>query len=187
MFDTAEHHCSTDELAAGLPEVLRAPANEGTLVAIVVRPDRDLRELPDTGELTPAEGLYGDRWARHCTRRLPDGSPNPDTQLTLMNTRFLSQISRRRECWPLAGDNLLVDLDLSQANLPAGQTLKIGEAIIEISAEPHTGCAKFSKRFGSEALQFVNSPEGRQLRLRGVNARVLQAGRIRVGDRIHKV
>jgi MOSC domain-containing protein YiiM len=183
---TTERHLSEPELAATLAEARTAPADAGALVAIVVRPDKELRELPDTGELTPEAGLVGDRWARHTTRKLPDGRLNPDTQLTLMNTRFLAPLAGARERWPLAGDNLLVDFDLSEANLPAGQRLKVGEAVLQISAEPHTGCAKFSKRFGPDALKFVNSPEGRRLRLRGVNAQVVQAGRVRVGDRIEK-
>ena len=182
-----ERHLTDTELAATLPEVRATPAVTGTLVAIVVRPDKERRELPASGELTQEAGLVGDRWLRYVTRRLPDGRVNPDTQLTLMNTRFLAPLAGDRDRWPLAGDNLLVDFDLSEANLPAGQQVRIGEAVVEISAEPHTGCSKFAKRFGPDALKFVNSPEGRALRLRGVNAQVVQAGRVRVGDRMEKV
>jgi MOSC domain-containing protein YiiM len=178
---------SRDELEATLPAVQSAPADRGHLVGIIIRPDRDLRVRADSCVLTPEEGIPGDRWAKHCNRRLPDGRLNPDTQLTLMNTRFLAPLAGSPERWPLAGDNLLVDLDLSEPNLPVGQHLRVGEAVIEISAEPHTGCAKFAKRFGAEALSFVNSPEGRRLRLRGVNARVVESGRIQVGDSIRKM
>lgn len=184
---TLERHLTEAELAATLPDVRATPSNAGTLVAIVVRPDRERRELPEAGELTPEAGLVGDRWLRHVTRRLPDGRVNPDTQLTLMNTRFLAPLAGDRDRWPLAGDNLLVDFDLSEANLPAGQRVRIGEAVVEISAEPHTGCSKFAKRFGPDALKFVNSSAGRALRLRGVNAQVVQAGRVRVGDRMEKI
>lgn len=177
---------SEPELTATLAEVRQSPADPGRLVAIVVRPDPHLRLLPEQCELTPETGIPGDRWARYCTRKLPDGRLNPDTQLTLMNTRFLARIAGRPDRWPLAGDNLLVDLDLSEANLPVGQELRLGGALIAISAEPHTGCAKFAKRFGAAALKFVNSPEGRRLRLRGVNAWVVQGGIIRVGDAIRK-
>lgn len=180
-------HLTTAELAAGLPEVRRSPTDDGQVVMIVVRPDRDLRELPHAIEISPESGLAGDRWVRHCTRKLPDGRLNPDTQLTLMNSRAAALIAGPEERWPLAGDNLVVDLDLSVANLPVGQRLKLGGAIIEISPEPHTGCAKFSKRFGPDALAFVNSSAGKQLRLRGVNALVIQAGWVRTGDRIVKV
>jgi hypothetical protein len=180
-------HLTTAELAAGLPEVRRSPADAGTVAMIVVRPDRDRRELPHAAEISPESGLAGDRWVRHCTRKLPDGRLNPDTQLTLMNSRAAALIAGPEERWPLAGDNLVVDLDLSFANLPVGQRLQLGEAIIEISLEPHTGCAKFSQRFGPAALAFVNSPTGKHLRLRGVNARVIQAGWVRTGIRIEKL
>lgn len=180
-------HRTTAELAAGLPAVRCSPADGGTVAMIVVRPDRDLRELPHAIEISPESGLAGDRWVRHCTRKLPDGRLNPDTQLTLMNSRAAALIAGPEDRWPLAGDNLVVDLDLSMTNLPVGQRLRLGDAIIEISPEPHTGCAKFSKRFGPDALAFVNSPEGKQLRLRGVNALVIEAGWVRTGDRIAKL
>ncbi len=184
---TNESHRSETELAAGLPAILLSPADSGTLAMIVVRPEREQRHLSESAELTPAEGLVGDRWARHCTRKLEDGRINPDTQLTLMNVRAVELVAGPRDRWPLAGDNLVVDLDLGIENLPSGQRLKIGGAVLEISLEPHTGCSKFAKRFGPAALKFVNSPEGRALRLRGVNAQVVQAGRVNVGDRIEKL
>jgi len=184
---TLERHLSAAELAAGLAEVRLAPVDRGVLGMIVIRPDREQRELPASAQLTPEAGLLGDRWARHATRKLPDGRLNPDTQLTLLNSRAAALIAGPPERWPLAGDNLVADLDLSVANLPTGQRLQIGSAVIEISAEPHTGCAKFSRRFGPDALRFVNSPEGRALRLRGVNAMVVRTGDIRVGDLLHKL
>jgi MOSC domain-containing protein YiiM len=184
MDDLLAPQLTEAQLAETLPLVRQSPATGGTVVQIVVRPDRDLRLLPDHCQLTPEDGIPGDRWARHCTRRLPDGQLNPDTQLTLMNTRFLATLAGTKDRWPVAGDNLVVDLDLSEVNLPAGQRLRLGEAVIEVSAEPHTGCSKFAKRFGAAALKFVNSPEGRRLRLRGVNARVVQAGTVRLGDPI---
>lgn len=185
--NTPESYVPTAALAAGLLDVQTAPRDAGKVIQIIVRPDRDLRELPGECELTPAEGMRGDRWVRHCTRRLSDGTLNPDTQLTLMNVRLLELLTPDTARWPLAGDNLLVDLDLSHANLPVGQRLRIGEAVVEITVEPHTGCAKFSKRFGPDALKFVNSTEGKALRLRGVNAQVVTAGRVKLGDLITKV
>ena len=181
-----DRHRSERELTDGIPDILKSPANPGSISLIVIRPDRDLRELPNSAAITPDAGMVGDRWVKHCTRKLPDGRLNPDTQLTLMNSRVASLVVGPQERWPLAGDNLVVDLDLSLANLPAGQRLRLGNAIIQISAEPHTGCSKFSRRFGSDALHFVNSPEGKNLRLRGLNASVVQAGEIRLGDRIEK-
>ena len=184
---TTARHFSTAELEAGLPEVRRSPADGGTLAQIVVRPDKELRELPQSCTVTPEAGIPADRWARYCTHQLPDGRLNPETQLTLMNARANALIAGDTGRGVLSGDNLIVDLDLSITNLPTGQRLKIGEAIIEITEKPHTGCAKFSSRFGAEALKFVNSPEGTALRLRGAHAQVAQAGRISVGDRIEKL
>lgn len=184
---TTERHFSQTELEAGLPDVRRSPADGGTLVQIVVRPDKELREMPQSCAVTPEAGIPADRWARHCTHQLPDGRLNPETQLTLMNARANVLIAGDTGRGVLSGDNLLVDLDLSVFNLAPGQRLKIGEAIVEITAKPHTGCAKFSNRFGSDALKFVNSAEGNVLRLRGAHARVVQAGRISVGDRIEKL
>jgi len=184
---TSVHHFSSDQLEAGLPEVRCSPADGGTVVQIVVRPDKDLRELPQSCDVTPEDGLSGDRWKRYCTRLLPDGQLNPDCQITLMNARANALVSGGNGRGSLSGDNLIVDLDLSVGNLPTGQRLRIGEAIIEITAKPHTGCSKFSGRFGAEALKFVNSPEGSALRLRGVHAQVVRAGRISVGDRIEKL
>jgi MOSC domain-containing protein YiiM len=173
-------HRSANELAAGLDEILRSPAAEGTVELIVRRPAEDEREVLDEGLLDLDEGLVGDRWHRRAT-------PNRDTQLTLMNARTIDLIAGSRERWPLAGDQLYVDLDLRFENLPAGTQLAVGDAVIEVTAEPHTGCAKFSARFGTAAVTFVNKPPGRGLRLRGVNTRIVTPGAIRIGDAITKL
>jgi MOSC domain-containing protein YiiM len=173
-------HASAEELAAGLDEILRSPATGGTLELIVRRPAVDEREVLDEGVLDPAAGLVGDRWHLRET-------PNPDTQLTLMNARTIDLIAGSRELWPLAGDQLFVDLDLSFENLPAGTRLAVGDAVVEVTPEPHTGCAKFSARFGTAAITFVNKPPGRELRLRGVNTRVVTPGTVRVGDAVTKL
>jgi len=180
-------HRGAAELTAGLDEILRSPTARGTVELIVRRPAENEREVLDEGVLDLEEGLVGDMWSRRGSRRMPDGSANPDAQLTLMNARAAAQIAGGRERWPLAGDQLYVDLDLSIENLPAGTRLAVGEAVIEVTAEPHTGCAKFSARFGSEAVKFVNKSPGRELRLRGVNTRVVTPGAVRVGDAITKL
>ncbi len=180
-------HRSADELAAGLDDILRSPATEGTVELIVRRPAEDEREVLDSGLLDLGEGLVGDMWQRRGSSRTPDGAANPDAQLTLMNARAAGLIAGGRERWPLAGDQLYVDLDLSIENLPAGARLAVGDAVVEVTAEPHTGCAKFSARFGTDALKFVNKPPGRELRLRGVNTRVVTSGTVRVGDAITKL
>ncbi len=180
-------HRSADELTAGLDEILRSPAAEGTIELIVRRPAEDEREVREDGVLDLEEGLVGDIWRARGSSRRPDGSANPDAQLTLMNARAAELIAGSRERWPLAGDQLFVDLDLSVENLPAGTRLGVGRAVVEVTAEPHTGCAKFSARFGTEAIRFVNRSPGRELRLRGVNTRVVTPGAVRVGDAITKL
>lgn len=180
-------HRTADELSAALEEIRRSPAADGTVELIVRRPAEDEREVLDECALDLKAGLLGDAWLSRGSSRMPDGSANPDAQLTLMNARAAAVIAGSRERWPLAGDQLYVDLDLSVDNLPAGTQLAVGDAVVEVTPEPHTGCAKFSARFGTEALKFVNKSPGRELRLRGVNARVVSPGAVRAGDTISKL
>ena len=180
-------HQDAAELAAALDEIRLAPAAEGTVEMIVRRPAEDGREVLEGGHLTLEDGLVGDHWRARGSRSTPDGAADPDRQLTLMGARVIDLLAGGdRAAWPLAGDQLYVDLDLGVENLPPGTRLAIGDAVIEVTEPPHTGCAKFSARFGSEALRFVNSPEGRALRLRGMNARVVQPGLVRRGDAVGK-
>ena len=177
-------HATRDTLDARLPELRVLPTDAGTLELIVARPGEGERETLDTAEVTVEDGLVGDRWTAGLRA---DGSPDRHNQLTIASTHLLGLIAEP-EHWPLAGDNLLVSMGLEEEHLPAGARLAIGETVVvEISAEPHTGCAMFSARFGSDALRFVNSPEGRRLRLRGVNARVVAPGTISVGDAIRRL
>jgi hypothetical protein len=180
-------HRTASELAAGMDWVRRAPADVGTLEMIVRRPALDEREVLAEGHLTAEDGLVGDYWRARGSRFTPDGSVDTELQVTLMGARVVDLFAGGdRAAWPLAGDQLYVDLDLSVANLPPGTRLAIGEAVLEVTAPPHTGCAKFSARFGSEALRLTNSPEGRALRLRGMNARVVRAGVVRQGDVVRR-
>ncbi len=174
----AEHR-SAEELAAGLDGIRSSPAGRGTVELIVRRPAESEREVLDEAELDVDNGLVGDRWR--------DGSANPEAQVTIMNARTIELIAGGRERWPLAGDQLYVDLDLGVENLPPGTRLAVGGAVLEITAEPHTGCAKFSARFGSDAIRFVNGADGRPMRLRGVNARVVEGGTVARGDTIAKL
>jgi hypothetical protein len=180
------NHRAFDELEAGLDEIRRAPADEGSLRLIVRRPVVEERELLETAELDTDLGLVGDSWLARGSKRTADGSSDPDAQVTLMNARVATLLAGSADSWSMAGDQLYVDLDLAEANLPAGTRLAVGDAILQVSATPHTGCAKFSGRFGLDALRFVSTPEGRALRLRGMNTRVVRSGTIRRGDLISK-
>ncbi|HEY4914362.1 MAG TPA: MOSC domain-containing protein [Candidatus Dormibacteraeota bacterium] len=180
----------TDELTRleeRLDHIREAPADRGTVELIARRPAEDEREVLTEAALDLHEGLVGDTWRVRGSSRTPDGGPNPESQLTLMNARAAAAIAGERERWALAGDQFYVDLDLSLANLPPGSRIQIGSAVIELSETPHTGCAKFSARFGNDALRFVNSPVGRELRLRGANCKVVIPGVVRPGDAIRKV
>ncbi|HNG93842.1 MAG TPA: MOSC domain-containing protein [Acidobacteriota bacterium] len=164
-----------------------SPKDEGTLRMIVRRPAVDAREVLETGQLDIAEGLVGDTWKQRHSPRTPDGSPHPDTQINIMNARVIALLAGSQDRWSLAGDQLFIDLDLSLENLPAGTQLEIGEALLVVTDQPHTGCKKFSERFGPDALKLVNTPEGRQLNLRGINARVVRSGRIQIGETVRKI
>lgn len=175
------------ELEASLGIIRQSPSEQGILKMIVRRPKIDEREVVNEAELNLEDGLVGDTWKMRGSKVTPDGSANILAQITLMNMRMISLLAQDESRWVLAGDQLYVDFDLSADNLPIGTRIAIGSAILEVSAQPHTGCAKFSQRFGSDALKFVNSPEGKQLHLRGINTQVIQAGTIRVGDAVTKV
>ena len=179
---TVPRHLDADELAAGLEEIRRSPKNAGTVQMIVARPQAEQRCILERAELSPQQGLTGDRWRSTSWLKLPDDMPDPAVQITLMNARCIELVAGGRVHWHLAGDNLFVDLDLSIENLPTGARLALGECVLEISEPPHTGCAKFKRRFGNAAFLFVNSLEGKALRLRGVHARVVHAGVVSVGD-----
>lgn len=180
-------HVDLTGLEASLDHIRAAPADGGTLELIVRRPAVDEREVLTEARLDVRDGLEGDTWRVRGSSRTPDGGPNPDAQLTLMNARAAAAIAGQRERWGLAGDQLYVDLDLSQANLPPGSRIQIGSAVIEFSEPPHTGCNKFGGRFGVDALKFINSPLGRELRLRGANCQVVVSGSVRTGDTIKKL
>lgn len=180
-------HLSLQELEAGLDHILQSPRESGTVEMIVRRPRVDEREVLAEASLDLTVGLVGDTWNARFSKRTPDGSPHRDMQITLMNSRVIALLAQAKDRWPLAGDQLYVDLDLSVDNLPVGTRLQIGAAIVEVTAQPHTGCDKFTARFGRDALVFVNGPAHRDLRMRGINTRVVEAGTVKVGDVVRKI
>ena len=174
MRAAADRHPTYAELEAALPQLERSPRERGKLAMIVRRPRSGEREVLDAGTLDVEEGLVGDRWAIGKRRRI--------NQITLINARCVELLARSRDRWPLAGDQLYVDFDLSLAHVPAGTRIAVGAAEIEVSPAPHTGCRLFAERYGRDAQRFVGSDRGRALQLRGINAWVVRGGAVRVGD-----
>jgi MOSC domain-containing protein YiiM len=170
-------------LEIALPAVRQAPTDRGTVELIVRRPASEEREAVDVAELTVEDGVVGDNWRTRGSRHTPDGRAEADRQVTIMSSRAITLFAGEdRTRWMEAGDQLIVDLDLSDSNLPAGTRLRIGSAVLELTGAPHPGCAKFSRRFGPDALRFANSAVGTELHLRGINARVVVSGTVLVGD-----
>jgi hypothetical protein len=175
------------ELQAGLAQVGKSPKDNGTVEMIVSRPDTDTRLTPDHAEFDLSEGLVGDNWRARGSGSTSDGSAHPDMQIAIINSRFVDLIAGGREGWALAGDQLVLDLDITHENLQAGQQLAIGSTVLEITEVPHQGCKKFAQRFGQDVIRFVTSDEGLGWRSRGIYAKVVQPGTISVGDSVSKV
>jgi len=172
-------HLDLSELEQGLDEIRRSPATDGKVELIVRRPAENERETLEQARLDRVDGLVGDDWLRR--------SGDARSQITLMNSRAVAVLAQSPDRWPLAGDNLYIDLDLSPANLPPGTQIEIGEAVVEVSGKPHRGCKKFAERFGLDALRFVNSEVGYSLNLRGINTTVVRSGTVRAGDIARKL
>ena len=181
---TNVRHVTRAELDAGLGTIRQSPRSTGVLELIVRRPGIGERDVVDQGELDPVLGLVGDSWNARGSSRTEDQSSHPEMQLTIMNSRVIALLSQDKSAWSLAGDQLYFDMDLSVDNLPPGTRLALGSTVMEVTAQPHTGCKKFTERFGVDAAKWVNSPVGKRLRLRGVYARVVRPGVIRVGEAV---
>jgi MOSC domain-containing protein YiiM len=162
-----------------LDAVRASPKDGGILKLIVLRLPNERREIPPQATLSVERGVAGDRWSLKA-------NADPLLQVSVMNSRFLEAIAGETNRMDLAGDNLIVDLDLHEDNVPPGTRLHIGNAVLEITDSPHTGCKKFERRYGKAALDLTNTPEGSALHLRGVLARVIQGGEVRLGDTILK-
>jgi MOSC domain-containing protein YiiM len=181
MSEATVIHLTADQLALGLPEIVSSPQDDGVVEMLVVRPEENERLTPVAAEVSSIHGIQGDHWSKGKYREMPD------IQIAIINSRLLDLVSGDRRRWSLAGDNIVADLDLSQSNLVPGQKLRAGSAVLEITEVPHEGCNKFAARFGAAALRFVNVGPGKEHRLRGIYARVVQDGTISVGDRIRKL
>lgn len=182
-----KQHLTSAEIEAGLPHIKQSPPNEGTVEMIVARPADDERVVLEVGQFSVENGLEGDNWRTRGSKHTADGSAHPEMQIAVTNARMLQLLAGEKKRWPLAGDQLVVDLDLSDENLQAGQQLQAGTAVLEVTSKPHNGCKKFADRYGVDAIKFVNSATGRQLRMRGLYVRVVQPGQIQVGDTITKI
>ena len=185
--DHSEHHRSAEQLAAFFAHACAAPSDAGTVEMVLCRPGVGERVILEEAQLDPDVGVVGDSWNQRSSNRTDDGSPHPDMQLNIMNSRVTDAVAGSRDRWALAGDQLYVDFDLSPAVLEPWTKLRIGTAIIETTDQPHNGCPKFRRRFGAEALKWVNGPEGKAHCFRGINARVVEAGVVRPGDRIERL
>ena len=180
-------HLSAAELEAGLDEIRISPKDQSVLDLIVSRPEEDARETMELADLHVEVGLVGDTWRDWPSIRSGDGKAHPDMQITMMNSRVAALVAQSMDRWPLAGDQLFVDLDLSKVNVPPGTRISVGAAILEVTNQPHTGCEKFAARFGIDALKLISSPIGRELQLRGINLKVVHGGEIRPGDAVKKL
>jgi hypothetical protein len=175
-------HLTLADLEAGLDEIRKSPKVEGVLDLIVSRPEEDAREVMSLADLDVAVGLVGDTWQDRPSARSGDGKAHPDMQITIMNSRVAALVAGDKERWQLSGDQLFADIDLSAENMPPGTRIAVGPAILEATDQPHTGCKKFSARFGLDALTLISSPIGKELQLRGINCKVVQGGEIKPGD-----
>ena len=176
----ALHRLSTSEIEKKIDRIAQSPRDLGTLECIVLRLPNEKRETPQEAVVSPDGGLHGDRW------RMAK-SPNQRGQISMMNASFQRTIAGDEDRMTLAGDNLLVDLDLNKDNLPTGARLRIGSSVVEVTDLPHTGCSKFERRYGIDALNFTSSHTHKFQRLRGLFVRTIKPGLIRVGDTIIKI
>lgn len=179
-------HATPAELQAGLAHVLNAPRDAGQVQMLCLRPDYGRRFFVDEIAVTRAQGIPGERWATRPWLRLEDGSPHPGIQVSILSRRVLDLVWHDRENTPHPGDTFITDMDLSEANLPPGQLLAAGSAVLQVSDIFNDGCVKWAARYGQSARDWINAREHRALRLRGILCSVWQDGLVRNGDRISK-
>ena len=174
----AARHLDLATLHERIDALPAPPRDRGHLALLVARLPDGRHDTPHAARLAPEEGLPGDRWER-CDGR-------PESQLAVMRVDVATLLANG-QALSLFGDNLLVDLDLSDENLPTGTRLRLGGALLEVTPEPHNGCAKFRQRFGGDALRLTAEKPRRHQHLRGIYLRVVEAGDVAVGDPIEVV
>ena len=163
-----------DALLEVLQTLPAAPSGTGRVEGLVLRPERGTRQEVQQIELTPEGGILGDRWGKrkHSTTH---------RQVSAIRKDVLDMLSG--DAWAaLSGDNLQVDLDLSEKALPVGCLLNIGTAVLRVSPEVYGPCQLFSGRFGQNAHDATLDPTWLSARGRGVLLEVVQGGVIQIGD-----
>ncbi len=175
----SSRHLSADALERGFQALPPPPKDRGQLALIVARAPGGVRETPVSVQLTSESGVPGDRWVK-------DHPDEPEAQIAVMRVD-VARLFANDQALTLSGDNLLVDLDLSAANLPAGSRLRAGTVLLEVTPEPHDGCHQFRQRFGADALRMTAQPSLRDQHLRGIYMRVIEAGELAVDDPIDVV
>ena len=170
---------SLAELEAGLAALPAAPKDSGRVVLLLRKGDGGLRETPDSIQASVEKGFPGDAWGRQADR-------TPVAQLAVMQ-RDVAELIANSQPLTLFGDNLILELDLSAANLPIGSRVRAGSVVFEVTPMPHDGCKKFRARFGDDAVRFVSKPALRHRNLRGIYLRVIEDGEVRLNDSVEVI
>jgi len=188
MTETEKHAFpSLESLEARKPWVLDAPKDNAPVLSLCIRPAEGERRFVERIRFDPQAGVVGDRWRWKAWMHLPDGRPDPRIQVCMLGTRVLQLVRREGSSMIHPGDTVIADMDFSEANLPAGQRLQLGSAVLEVSDVFNTGCAKWQERYGPAALRWINRPGNRALRLRGILARVVAPGEATLNDTLRKL
>lgn len=180
-------HATRSELNSALPSVLDAPKNGAKVELLCRRPDRNQRDFTDHLRLTQAGGIEGDYEMKKPWLTLPDGSPDPRIQVSILPKRVLDLVWRDRENVAYPGDTIIADLNVTLDNMPVGTRLQVGGAVLEVSDVWNEGCAKWKVRMGREAYDWTSAPEHEALRLRGIYCSIVGDGMVRIGDTITKI